>query len=249
MIVSYPDSPSGKAFVGKAQPPLPRNKKIGFRGILVQTDDRSLVQCYLCGQWMKRLPMHIKAIHGVDAEEYKRQFSLAKSTALCSDKTYQEYVKTGYNLQKILAKMKKSNNKGFIKVKPKHKDYHLRRKTVDFQNKRGTCSLQLIANLWLYIKRAKKIPQAHTYSQSDTLRKRFGDGCWPTTMKRLGLPYKHYPRVKQGHSLIHWPDETEEMIDWEIFDYEKFYKLMLKKCPNLSKTPEQVLKIINDKSR
>jgi len=43
------------------------------------------VQCLLCGQWFKRLPTHLKMIHGIGSDEYKEIYGLPWKHGLCGE--------------------------------------------------------------------------------------------------------------------------------------------------------------------
>lgn len=52
----------------------------GERGVLASDGER--VQCHLCGRWLGHLGGHVKRAHGMEAEDYKREFGLMQATGL-----------------------------------------------------------------------------------------------------------------------------------------------------------------------
>src|SRR4051794_33418867 len=55
-IIDYPGSSTGRAYIGLSKAPLmPTDTGIGFMGVLLQNEDRSLVQCSGCGNWMQQI--------------------------------------------------------------------------------------------------------------------------------------------------------------------------------------------------
>lgn len=53
-------------------------------GAVLFDDDGSRIQCHVCGAFMVRLPSHIRRLHGLNADQYKEQFGLARTTPLWS---------------------------------------------------------------------------------------------------------------------------------------------------------------------
>src|SRR5438128_557868 len=86
-VIDYPDSPTGKAYIGINKLPLmPHDKGHGYKGVLVQSNDRKLVQCAVCGKWLEFLHgNHLKNCANMTSEQYKETFGLHRSTGLISD--------------------------------------------------------------------------------------------------------------------------------------------------------------------
>ena len=52
----------------------------GFQGVLVQSENRSLVQCSECGEWMKQITIaHLKK-HNLNLDSYREKFGLNYKT-------------------------------------------------------------------------------------------------------------------------------------------------------------------------
>lgn len=55
----------------------------GFYGILLHDPAEDEVQCHVCGGWFKSLGNHSWSAHGLDADEYRKEFQLV-ATPLCN---------------------------------------------------------------------------------------------------------------------------------------------------------------------
>jgi hypothetical protein len=62
-------------------------------------DDEGRVQCHICGRWCHLLDPHLR-IHGLNSDQYREEFSLNRTQALCSPKVSeqdrQNLIKSGW---------------------------------------------------------------------------------------------------------------------------------------------------------
>ena len=230
-IIEYPESPTGKAYIGVAKRPLmPVKGEHGYWGLLVQTDDRQLVQCHKCGQWMKSLsPMHVKSCVGMTAREYKKCYGLNLTSGLVSDafslattKTFLEGRKKPiYKWTKEARRKRAEARKG----KPLKKQFAE-------QNKKGTCPAQLKYRTMEFIRVNKELPRAHNRGKriAALLVDRFGGTRY--AFKQYGLPYP--TKIGRCNHYI-FPDGSVLRFDLtRIEERELFYQMMLKQCPQIT---------------
>ena len=94
-LITYEDAPSGKAYIGAAKRPLMVNKTgFGFQGVILQDEDRKIVQCSGCGKWVRLLTTsHTMKCSKMSIGEYKKKFGLNDSTGVVSDETSLELTK------------------------------------------------------------------------------------------------------------------------------------------------------------
>lgn len=71
----------------KAEPPLmPNNNGNGFMGVILHNKNTGKVRCDVCTNWFGALPAHINKAHQINADQYRKMFSLKKRVALCGRK-------------------------------------------------------------------------------------------------------------------------------------------------------------------
>lgn len=221
-IIDYRQSPTGKAFIGLAKAPLMKNKKHGFQGVLLQSEDRSKVECSECGDWMKQITNSHLSAHGLNASSYKKKYGLNIMTGLVSDVTKEK------RFYKAI-----QNTNGLRNLRPNYQARYAKEKKNDqmeFKNLRGTCPEQLKSKLVDYIKRFHRLPTNGTKSfPISTYSLKFGS--WSSALKNYGLPH----RVKGTGGITPikflFPDgESYSIPNHEPNGYEMVYQVMLKKC-------------------
>ena len=231
-LIDY-DTPTGKAYYGFAKQPLMKNDNgIGFKGVLLQSENRALVQCSECGEWLKSLPnSHMKS-HGITHDEYKEKYGLNTQTGLISDEQGNTYAK---NLIKNTFEAGKVRDASNPEVKERmvqgFKEKELE-ETMEQKNRLSTCPEQLKHATVQYVRRFKRLPNNRAinrggFSQATTLIRRFGS--LNNAMHEYGLP----TRYSQGSRVeFVFPDgtmmETVNGIGMDIV-----YQMMLDKCPIL----------------
>ena len=155
-VIDYPDSPTGKAYVGVAKLPLMKSETgIGYAGVLIQTENRSLIQCAGCGLWYRCLTsMHLKRCSGLNHKEYRVKHGLNHDTSLISDAASEIAslrVKDGiWNLNKLGPDRK---------IAPKSYEHTRRpRQRMERINRVGNCPAQLKAQYLEYVEKFKEVP-------------------------------------------------------------------------------------------
>ena len=231
-IISYADSPTGGAYIGFAKRPLMESDNgVGFKGVLLQSENRELVLCNECGEWLKVLSAsHLKR-HGMPQREYKDKHGLNRGTALISD-VYSNWC--AENVTKYLMDRQQINT-----VERMNTIRKLRTKTeqsIENQNLNGTCVEQIKDQLRTYVLRHKMLPVYKTCAGRgkylwDLLYKRFGsvnDG-----FAYYGLPYR---QVGGAGTHYIFPDKTKYLINIRkgIGSHEELFSIMKGKCSLLA---------------
>lgn len=229
-IIDYPSAPTGKAYIGVAKEPLMPNKNgHGFEGVLLQSEDRTQVQCSECGGWFGRISMlHLRKCSTLQsAEEYKQKYGLFLTKALMSDK-----VRLGF-----VDRMIENKANGWVKQKYSAKpvDAEARARSVEtrkknnqsreHQNLHGSCPEQLKARLKEFILVNKELPS--TYNSGVRLRhalwRKFG--TMNKALEHYGLPTRH----KRGTAWIYYfkNGDTHELNINLFPDREVLFEKML----------------------
>lgn len=158
MIIKYKNSPTGKAFISdKYKPPFTKNKTgKGFIGIKIQTDDRKLIECSICGEWFKNLSGHLQFKHGTTSKKYKERFSLLPRCGLVSDENGNQMKENLGDKVWTREKWTEGQKKIWRKKLFNNKKYKNRKKynpndNEQYRNRKGVCDAQNIADLYEYI--------------------------------------------------------------------------------------------------
>lgn len=230
LLMDYANAPTGRAYVGfNKRPFMKSDTGIGFKGVLIQDENRALVQCYECGNWFARLTKtHFRIcnpkIDGVRGYRIKHGLSLRQS--LCSD-AYA--LKMTENLFKnpTLQKGKHYNNLNFLPPSSNKGT-----QTEAYKNLRGTCALQVLSRLVRFILTSHELPG----------RENRGNALYKILVKRFGsygdgLAAHGLPNLKRkGTTMLYtFPDGEElrfNLNQWN--DREALYQMILKKCPVLT---------------
>ena len=190
-VIDYPNAPNGRAYIGLAKAPLmPNENGIGFQGVLLQDENRELVECSNCGNWQKIITAaHLeKCAKGIikDTKEYKEKFGLYEGKGLVSDETslrltkacLKNKEKNGFEKFASMAnKVRFIPEKGFYTKKRAH------------QNRFGNCPEQLKFRLKEFILRNRELPAGGNQGENlyKILWRKFGS--LGKAMKHYGLPY------------------------------------------------------------
>jgi|TARA_R100001530_G_scaffold134246_1_gene108765 hypothetical protein len=240
-IIDYPESPTGKAYIGIAKKPLMESETgYGFEGVLIQTDDRMLVQCHNCGEWRKHLSLHVKSCTGLTAKEYKRKYGLLMRTGLLSDAQSMENTKNLFNQTVGFRDWNKNpkNAKRRMEQNAKGRALAVARKkkggvSAEQMNRTGTCPLQIKTRVIEFIHANKEFPTASNRGQSlyQIIAKRFGS--FKDGMREYGLP--QWIKGTYGERYYEFPDGSIHSFNSrDIQERDMFYQLMVQKCPVLT---------------
>jgi len=187
-IIDYKEAPSGRAIVGKLQPPFSSLKNgHGFKGVLLQDAKRDIYQCHICGEWFESLLSHILHKHKLAPKKYKEKFGLCQSTALCSKRI--RLIQS-----KVMTELRKKNKKNRIKFPKKNiwaANRKGKKKALESQNKVGACDLQITEKIRKLAEELGKTPSllevADHYGGGfvSLLEKRFSS--YISLCKKIGL--------------------------------------------------------------
>jgi len=181
-IIDYPQSPTGKAYIGIAKEPLMGNPSgYGFQGVLLQTPDRKLIQCSNCGEWKQRIDtLHIKKCSGGEINnvgEYKQVYGLNKRQGLVSD---------------FLADaLRAAGMKNLKRGEPWKYTKGVSRKafsTRQTENQYGTCPEQLKTQTIDFVKTNKEMPSSSNRGRQLTKRLRYKFGSLNAAFSLFNLP-------------------------------------------------------------
>lgn len=234
-IIEYNGSPTGNAYIGFAKSPLmPNTNGIGYQGVLMQSENRSLVQCSECGKWMVQITSaHLKN-HGLNSEEYKEKFGLNFGCGLISDvkgNWHAEHVVKVINdrgLRPDFEKVRENITKANTELTRSKERYKIKG-TMQQKNKWGTCPEQLKFETVEYIHRFHKLPTTASkkrggFSKVKTLISRFGS--LNNAFKEYGLPI----RQKMGAITEYLFNDGLVAYTKRGEGYNEIYNLMLSKC-------------------
>ena len=231
-IIEHKESPTGKAYVGINKTPfMPAAEDgHGFQGVLLQDENRELVQCHACGKWMQKIAnKHLASCSGISVAAYKEKYGIGSDTGLVSDET-------SLRLTKAALKNKESIQEKFAKsYAGRGKHGRTKPHAMEFFNRHGTCPLQLKTRLYEFIRCNRELPGQGNRGRPiyKALRRRYGSFSHALTAH--GLPYMK----RQGTTMrFAFADGTTYKYNINQFhDREELYQLMMQKCPVLHSTP------------
>ncbi len=232
-IIDFPDSPTGKAYIGINKEPLMRaaDGGHGFQGVVLQDEDREYIQCHSCGKWAQKITSsHIKKCCDLSVIEYKKKYGIYKNTGLVSDET-------SLRLTQACLKNKQHNHSYEVNFKGKNgaravPDNTGSKHAMEFHNRYGTCPLQLKIRLCEFINCNRELPAQGNRGRTiyKALVSRYGS--WGHALQSNGLPY--FKRT--GTNMMYmFPDGTHYKYNINQFhDRELLYTMLKDKCPVLS---------------
>lgn len=216
-VIDY-NSPTGKAYIGIAKKPLAKVVEgFGYKGVLMQTENRELVQCHECGKWFRMLAQHIRRKHKLSKEDYTKKFNLSENRSLIPDA--QSYKLEDATRKRNLKQASPEHLRKFTDkaIKATKERWTGAKHSEEYHNKFGTCEKQLGFRLEEYIKRYKDLPSRSTKGEggklSKALHRRYGS---------LNNGFKHYgfaARYRKGTSVELLAGNGEQFF----FNYNKVY--------------------------
>ncbi len=194
-VIDYAGSPTGKAYVGIAKAPLQLAEGFGYKGVLLQTDNREFVQCHECGKWMAAVGGNHVLSHSMTMDEYKDKHGFLKNYALISDSlsyklsenTHKRHLKLGINNSGLFTA--ESSKKVSANAQKARKARNLV-ENVQHSNRHGFCEQQLGFRLVEYIKKYKNLPSRSVKGEglSLTVALKRRHGTINAGFKHYGLP-------------------------------------------------------------
>lgn len=160
----------------KAKPPfMPSTTGFGYQGVVLWDSEADLIQCHLCGRWLKTLASHVHFNHRVPMDTYKEQAGIGRSTTILAFSVREKLS------ERMKARHDRDPEKWNLNLKKlwagKRKTWHKNIGRVSEQNRWGTCEAQLKERLKnVAQERGGKTPQLHSLPRgfANTLVKRFG---------------------------------------------------------------------------
>lgn len=231
-IVNYRESPTGKAYVGINKSPFMPAKDggHGYQGVLMQDENRLIVQCHACGQWMKRnSDSHLKKCSGLTVKQYKAKYGLNDDHGLVSDETSLRLTKAALKNKDNAAKLLRVDKKcASVMGRGGRTKGH----SMEFFNKYGTCPLQLKTRLYEFIRCNRELPSQGNRGRPiyKALRRRYGSFSHALTAH--GLPFM---KRKGTNMYFGFSDGTHYTYNInQMHDREALYKMMMEKCSVLT---------------
>lgn len=230
-LLDYPDSPTGRAYIGVSKKPLQKADGYGFQGVLLQTDNRQFVQCHVCGKWAKRLTDHIRA-HNMTKADYTKKFGLYTKNALVADATSYKLAVAGFKAIRVMTPETRSKSRALLKAQQKHGTRKQIGKT-EHDNKFGLCEKQLGYRLIEYLKIYQDLPSTQQKGEgmliSGALRKRYSS--INLGLKHYGLPTRH----RYGGTKVELiaPDGQQYFFNYKTWNKEEVYRWMVDHSPVL----------------
>jgi len=217
--IDYDESPTGRAYTGVAKSPLRKLENgHGFYGVMMQTENRELLQCHVCGKWLHHLTHTHLNKHGINKAEYNNEYGLARKNTLVSDGRSLEQEMIGReNIKKIWEKGHKAMLEKGRKRKARKewvKEWHSEEK----RNERGVCNKQMGARLVTFVKRFKDLPSRSTVKFDGRAIAHILDRRWGSLNKGFNA-YGFPSRYRQGSRTEFSIPDTKELM---TFNYNKF---------------------------
>jgi len=222
-------SPTGKSYIGVSKKPLMKSG-YGYKGVLLQDENRKFVMCNECGKWMKKITEKHLQTHGLTSREYKKKHGLFLDKGLVSDETSMRLTK---------AALKNKTKRSMPKTKPPK----TKKKPMEYFNKHETCPLQLKTRLFQFIIDNKELPSQcnkgrRIYKAIYARYGRFGKA-----ITNYGLPY--FERIGTTY-LYKFEDGSFYTFNInQMYDREELYSLLITKCPELKEYKDNGKIIIN----
>ena len=226
MLIDYPNSPTGRAYVGfNKKPFMPNDNGIGFKGVLLQDENRSFVLNCETGTWHRKITEGLLAKSGLTTEEYKIKYGLSLTTGLVSDttsyKTTKAALKNKHRHVMTKAQKKKGSRRGVKKQKKIER-------SVESQNKFATCELQLKTRTYEFMRANREFPTQGNRGNSIYKAVRCRYGTWGEGLMRMGLPF--FRRQGTNMTYIFPKGEVYKFNINQMHDREELYHLVEREC-------------------
>lgn len=225
------DSPTGKAYIGIAKKPLQEVKNgFGYYGVLIQTDNRTLIQCHECGKWFGQITQPHLEKHKLNRESYNKKFGLLSGTKLVSDSIsyIRELIAQKNNANRTYNPLEAYNKKERKKI-----EYKKFIGTAEHDNRNAMCEKQLGYRIIEYIRKYKSLPSSWQKGEGDILTH-----ALTRRYKNLQNAFKHYqlPYITRrgSNATITAPNlKSLEFTYGKNYNKEEIYKFMCDNTPSL----------------
>lgn len=131
----------------KVEPPLmPIEGGHGFNGVLLRDVVNDLIQCHICGKWLKSVCHHIP-VHKINAYDYRVKYGLPLSVPLTCNRTSEiQSIKASNKINlKRLEKVRETSLEKLKRITSRTKSRYMKkaRNTMAHKNKFGLCPEQV----------------------------------------------------------------------------------------------------------
>lgn len=236
--IHYP-SETGRAYIGYNKKPLVKVKKgFGFKGVLLQNENRTLVQCHVCGKWYQGLNGGHLLTHNTNQRNYRKQFGLERMTGLVADATsYQMEASKQERFHKMTDEEREKIKQRFLEIR-KSRVYVKQKHREEYKNKQNTCDAQIQYRLKAYVHQYRELPKRTMKGEGsrliDLLKRKYGP--LEKGYALYGLPFK---RKLNGHARFRVyemiaPNKESYFVNTRRFDKNDCYKWMVDNCKVLS---------------
>lgn len=150
---------------------IPDSLGFGYYGTISGTQDKTKIQCHVCGLLFKSLFFHILS-HDMTTTEYKERYGLAYQTTLTSPQ-FKEEKRQRYLQIFNATKRKTMRQKGQVQANKNPNFAKGRTLSLETKNKRGSCPDQILAKI-----QEATTTLGHTPSLLEFQREEYGQRYW-----------------------------------------------------------------------
>lgn len=164
-------------------------KGFGYMGTLAMNEERTHVQCHICGNLYKSVGGHLR-LHRISSEDYRKEFGLGITTALIGEE---------YRLERQRSAVKNLGGKGLPKhlegFNAKFKSGEIKRKghvpSLEWRNRKGLCPDQVLEKILDLKEKLGHVPSQEEFIAEHKGRYlasiKFQHGSWIKAVHKLGL--------------------------------------------------------------
>lgn len=195
----------------------------GYYGALLVTEDKTKLQCHICGKLFADVGTHARQAHKISVIEYREQFKLAKKTALLSEKERNARKQRFIDYLGTLSKEELERRKQKAIENWKHKGSYQPKISLETKNKRGSCPDQCLAKIKEVADKIGKVPSLNEFVKVCKTQKykhwiidTFGS--WNEALKLLNYDVKEKDGLSNGRKY-----RDEELLGY-LYSYYKMNK-------------------------
>lgn len=173
---------------------IPKNKGVGYYGIIMTTENGEYIQCHICGELHRQLSTHLN-LHKTTVTEYKEEFGIAFETPLISESMRferQRQLVKRYEEMSVEEKQELKERMRELAYKNRFNSNKNRPYRLEIKNKRGTCPDQLLDKINEVAEKLGKTPTMREFQREvgggrymNPIRRTFGK--WNNAIKLSGL--------------------------------------------------------------
>jgi len=187
-------------------------KFFGYVGVLLMHKDTGLVQCHICGKWVKIIGPHVWKAHKISGKQYRKTFGFSSRFPLCSKKFSEQRRQTCLS-QNLIEKAREGmpNTKAFFKARAAMRTKNMA--AASQLNKLNICREQLLRRVHVVADLVGHFPSQEELKEHDgaalaTVYRRYGS--WnkfkaKETQEALRIIPKSYTKDKLLFVLSNFP--------------------------------------------